>query len=59
MVEIPQVDNTPVVPETNAKKYACGKCRTLLFSEDDFAEHTSNVKDFSSRDNKVRKKHQA
>ena len=39
----------------NPTKYACGKCRKVMFTEDKLtSDHTSKVKSFHARDNKVR-----
>ena len=38
---------------TNVRKFSCGKCRTVLFSEEDLQEHSSEAKMWNTRDNKV------
>ena len=50
MVEIAQA------PQTAGKKFACRKCRKVLFTDAELQEHSSKVKDFKPRDNKVREK---
>ena len=37
----------------NVKKFACRKCRTVLFTENDLQDHSSTAKQFKPRDNKV------
>lgn len=39
---------------SNVRKFACGKCRKVLFTENELQEHSSEVKAFKPRDNKVR-----
>ena len=48
MVEVAQV------PQTAGKRFACRKCRKVLFTDAELQEHSSKVKEFKPRDNKVR-----